>query len=199
MSNLLAMAAFSLVMSISPGPVNMITLSIGANSGIRKALPFVSGATIGFTLLLLIIGVGLGEFVLKTPYFMEIISLIGTTFICYIGYMIASSNGTLKMKDEDLPDFKHGFLLQWLNPKAWAACLAGVAIFGSSDTNSPLYTFVFIYFVICFFGIGSWALFGDKAFLFVNNPARMRYFNRTMGATLIVVALYMLFQNLISS
>ena len=193
------MAAFSLVMSISPGPVNMITLSIGANSGIRKALPFVSGATIGFTLLLLVIGIGLGEFALKTPYFMEVISLIGTAFICYIGYMIASSNGTLKMKDEDMPDFKHGFLLQWLNPKAWAACLAGVAIFGSPESNNPLYTFVSIYFVICFFGISSWTLFGDKALMFVNNPARMRYFNRTMGATLIVVALYMLYQNLSSS
>lgn len=196
MSTLFAMATFSLVMSISPGPVNMITLSIGANSGIRKALPFVSGATIGFTLLLLIIGVGLGEFAMKTPYFMEGISLIGTAFILYIGYKIASSGGTLKMEDENMPDFRHGFLLQWLNPKAWAACLAGVAIFGSSESNSSLYTFASIYFVICFFGIGSWALFGEKALMLVNNPAKMRYFNRIMGGTLIIVALYMLYQNL---
>lgn len=174
----------------------MITLSIGANSGFRKALPFVSGATVGFTLLLFLIGIGLGKFVMKSPYFLDVISVIGTIFICYIGYMIATSDGSLEMKEENLPHFKHGFLLQWLNPKAWAACLAGVAIFSSSESNTALYTFVSIYFVICFFGIGSWAVFGDKALVFVNNPERMRWFNRIMGGTLIAVALFMSFHQL---
>ena len=192
------MTAFSLVMSISPGPVNMITLSIGATSGFRKALPFVSGATIGFTLLLLIIGVGLGEFATNTPYFMDVLSVIGTGFICYIGYKIGSSDGKLKMVEENLPNFTHGFLLQWLNPKAWAACFAGVALFASSDTNGPLYTFVSIYFVICFFGIGSWAVLGDKALSLIKNPTRMRCFNQLMGGTLIVVALFMLIQQISS-
>jgi len=196
MSILLAMAAYSLVMSISPGPVNLISLSIGANSGYRKALPFVSGATIGFTLLLLLIGAGLGEFAMKFLYFMKTMSVIGALFICFIGYIIATSDGSLEMQEEGLPGFRHGFLLQWLNPKAWAACLAGVAIFGSSESNGPLYTFVAIYFSICFFGIGCWAVFGDKAFKFVKNSQRMRCFNRIMGGTLIVVALFMLFQQL---
>jgi threonine/homoserine/homoserine lactone efflux protein len=194
MSALFAMALFSLVMSISPGPVNMITLSIGANNGFRNALPFVSGATVGFTLLLFLIGIGLGELVMKGPHFLEVISVVGTVLMCCIGYKIATSDGKIAMKEESLPDFRHGFLLQWLNPKAWAACLAGVAIFSSSDSNGPLYTFFCIYFVICFFGIGSWAVFGDKALVFLNNPKRMRAFNRIMGGTLVVVALFMLLQ-----
>ena len=78
MTVFLAMAVFSFVMSISPGPVNIITLSIGANSGFRSALPFVSGATVGFTLLLLLIGIGLGESVMSAPYFIDVISVIGT-------------------------------------------------------------------------------------------------------------------------
>lgn len=196
MTIFLAMAVFSLVMSISPGPVNMITLSIGANSGFRSALPFVSGATVGFTLLLFLIGLGLGESMVSTPYLMDVISVIGTVFICYVGYKIATADGSVEIKQENLPDFKHGFLLQWLNPKAWAACLAGVALFASPDSSGPFYTFVSIYFAICFFGIGSWALFGAKALILINNPERMRYFNRTMGGMLIVVALYMLSQQI---
>lgn len=174
----------------------MITLSIGANSGFRKALPFVSGATIGFTLLLLVIGVGLGEFVTNVPYFMGVLNVIGTGFICYIGYKIGSSDANLKMMEDNLPNFTQGFLLQWLNPKAWAACFAGVALFGSSATNGPLYTFVSIYFVICFFGIGSWAVFGDKALSFIKHPSRIRCFNQLMGGTLIVVALFMFIHQL---
>lgn len=194
MSVILAMATFSLAMSISPGPVNMITLSIGANSGIRKALPFVSGATLGFTLLLLLIGIGLGEVTKSVPYLMQTLNVIGCLFICYIGYRIASSESGLERENAGLPGFSSGFLLQWLNPKAWAACFAGVAIFASSGSDSALYTFVAIYFVICFFGVGSWAVFGEKAFVFLNNSRRMQVFNRVMGGGLIVAGLFMLIQ-----
>lgn len=196
MTVLFAMIGFSLAMSISPGPVNMITLSIGANSGMRSALPFVAGATIGFTLLLYLIGMGLGESAMKNSYFMVLINILGSAFICYVGYKLATADGIVNIKKEKLPDFKHGFLLQWLNPKAWAACFAGVALFATPASNGSLYLFVAIYFVVCFFGIGAWAYFGDKALIFVNNPLRMRYFNRIMGSILILITLSMLFQQI---
>lgn len=195
MSIILAMALFSFVMSISPGPVNIITLSIGANGGIRSALPFVSGATVGFTLLLLLIGLGAGQTIMSAPYFIDVISVIGTVFLCYVGYKIATTDGNVDVKEESMPNFTHGFFLQWLNPKAWAACLAGVALFTSPESSGQLFTFVSIYFIICFFGIGSWAVFGDKALFLINNPERMRFFNRAMGGMLIVVSLFMFFKN----
>jgi threonine/homoserine/homoserine lactone efflux protein len=43
MSLLLAMFSFSLVMSISPGPVNMVIVSSGATYGVRNTFGFVSG------------------------------------------------------------------------------------------------------------------------------------------------------------
>jgi len=55
MSILIAMCIFSLTMSISPGPMNMVIVSSGANHGVRWTMPFVSGATIGFTLLLVFV------------------------------------------------------------------------------------------------------------------------------------------------
>jgi threonine/homoserine/homoserine lactone efflux protein len=58
MSPVIAMISFSLTMSISPGPVNMVIISSGASYGVRKTFSFVSGVTIGFTLLLLFIGLG---------------------------------------------------------------------------------------------------------------------------------------------
>ena len=55
MSLLLSMAAFALASSISPGPVNIVALSAGAQFGLRPAMRHVSGATLGFTLLLLLL------------------------------------------------------------------------------------------------------------------------------------------------
>ncbi|MCO1335598.1 hypothetical protein MO867_14765 [Microbulbifer sp. OS29] len=59
MSLFLAMFGFSLAMPITPGPVNMVIISSGVNHGFSRTLPFVSGATVGFTLLLSMIGFGL--------------------------------------------------------------------------------------------------------------------------------------------
>ncbi|PLO79127.1 lysine transporter LysE, partial [Klebsiella quasipneumoniae] len=49
---ILTMLMFALALSFSPGPVNMVIISSGAAHGFRKTFSFVSGATIGFTLLL---------------------------------------------------------------------------------------------------------------------------------------------------
>ena len=52
MTLIFAMCSFALSMSISPGPVNLVTLSSGINHGFLRTLPFVAGASIGFSLLL---------------------------------------------------------------------------------------------------------------------------------------------------
>ncbi len=118
MSVILAMCLFSLSMSISPGPVNLITLTTGVNHGVRKAMPFVSGATLGFTLLLLFVGLGVGLLAAENTELMQLLGYIGTGFICYMGFKIATAKPELNLAAEQHPSFVQGFLLQWLNPKA---------------------------------------------------------------------------------
>ncbi|EXV31205.1 putative membrane protein [Acinetobacter baumannii 24975_5] len=48
-----SMFLFSFAMSITPGPVNTVILSTSLNHGLKRSLPYISGATIGFTLLLI--------------------------------------------------------------------------------------------------------------------------------------------------
>lgn len=196
MSLIIAMCFFSLVMSISPGPVNLITLSIGTNNGFRKAVPFVSGATFGFTFLLFLIGIGLGEVADRIPYLMDFLSFLGVGLIGFLGYKIASSVSKIEIAEEEIPNFKQGVLLQWLNPKAWAACFAGISAFGAGESMSILLMFVAIYFTICFFGIGGWAFFGEKISTLIRTPKSVRAFNRIMGFGLIAIAIYLLYSHL---
>ncbi|WP_319802661.1 LysE family translocator [Klebsiella aerogenes] len=95
MTLILAMFLFSLTMSISPGPVNMVIISSGASYGFRRTFPFVSGATIGFTLLLIVIGFGFYASIEKYPLFFKYLNVAGSAFIIYIGYKIASSRSEL--------------------------------------------------------------------------------------------------------
>lgn len=192
MSIILAMCLFSLTMSISPGPVNFITLSTGANHGLRSAIPFVSGATIGFTLLLFLIGVGLDQLAAEYGAALDLLGYGGSLLICFMGYKIATSDPAIEVRKEGAPGFAQGFLLQWLNPKAWAACLAGVSAFDLAGAHGKLALFVGLYFVICFFGIGCWAVIGDRIHLIFRSPRSLRLFNVLMGAGLVLVALYLI-------
>ena len=88
---------------------------------------------------------------------MKTLSTSGASFIIYMAYKIYRSTASLELSNKNLPAFMDGVLLQILNPKAWAACLAGVSAFNTVGNFSELFLFITIYFVTCFVGISSWA------------------------------------------
>ena len=61
MSLIMSMAAFALATSITPGPVNVVALGSGARFGFAASQKHVAGAALGFTLLLVLFGLGLHE------------------------------------------------------------------------------------------------------------------------------------------
>jgi len=198
MSLILAMCSFALSMSISPGPVNLITLSTGINHGFIRTLPFVAGASIGFSLLLFLLGLGLSFGLEALPQFL-IMALQGggALFIAYMGYgMFRSSSKGMDNpqpnKELSPPGFAKGFLLQWLNPKAWIACISGITAFQISQSFSLLILFTTLYLVICFASISCWAALGNTLKGNLKNPKVLNNFNRMMGLCLILVASYLL-------
>lgn len=194
MSTIIAMCIYSFTMSISPGPVNMITLSSSASYGFKRSFAFVSGATIGFTLLLAAIGLGIANLVEQMHFFYQLLKYLGSGFIGYMGYKLIISDPEIELKkNEKLPLFHHGFFIQLLNPKAWIACLSGVSAFNLENSHSMLFIFVTIYFLICYPSLAAWALLGSKMQVFLKLKKNIRIFNMIMGSLLIVTAIYLIF------
>lgn len=193
-----AMALFALTMSISPGPVNLITLSTGLNHGVRSAFGFVSGATVGFTLLLFLIGLGLSVIAEKFGWVIDTLTFLGAALIVFFGYKLLTSSGDLDQTEQAKPNFWHGATLQWLNPKAWGACIAAVGLFELDQSLPKLYFFVGLYCVICFIGIGSWSVLGSQVERFLRTEKHRQIFNHTLGAMLIALAAYLLHQQFFS-
>lgn len=191
MSLIIAMCVFSLSMSISPGPVNLITLSAGANHGFKKVLPFVMGAAIGFTSLLALIGLGVVQLIVLYPNLLNGLSILGAAMICYMGYKIATSRLEFKAAETKVPSFFQGFLLQWLNPKGWIASVSGVTAFIASGSYWLLAVFCGLSLIICFFSIACWTFAGDRVQLILSSDLRVRVFNRVMGMGLFFVAIYL--------
>ncbi|WP_417787495.1 LysE family translocator [Stutzerimonas xanthomarina] len=193
MSLLLSMAAFALASSISPGPVNIVALSAGAQFGLRPAMRHVSGATIGFTLLLLLIGLGLNELLDHWPWLTESIKLAGVAFLLYMAFRLAADNGRLNAdKPAMRPTLLYGAAMQWLNPKAWLASVAGMGLFAAAGDAPSVWRFTAIYFVICYASLACWAYAGTFLQQHLNKPARVRLFNRLMAALLVASAAYLL-------
>ncbi len=199
MSLLLAMCLFAFSMSASPGPVNLVCLSAGVNYGFWRTQPYVLGATTGFVLLLIMVGLGVGEVATQSRLFMTILAYGGTLFICYMGYKIAVSTKQLKVENSSSPSFLQGFTLQWLNPKAWVAAFSGVTAFNVSIEDNSLAIFSSLYFLVCYFSIALWALAGDQINQFLAEEGRLGLFNRIMGGILVLVGLYLLFLQLTRS
>lgn len=195
-STIIAMCVFSFVMSISPGPINLIIVSAGANYGFKRTMSFVSGATIGFTLLLMFVGFGFIKIIQAYPLLFDYLSLAGSVFILYIGYkIVTSSSSQIEVKnDESIPKFYEGFLLQWLNPKAWIAAASGISMF--SSTNNHLFAFIVIYFLICYACLSVWAILGNATTMLLKFNNGLSFFNKGMGLVLIATACYLIYLQL---
>lgn len=194
-SLLFAMVTFSLSMSISPGPVNITILNSSMNYGLSRTWVFISGATIGFSLLLATVCFGLYQVIEQYPILVHVITALGTALLLWMGWKIASAKGQSIETDQpelsNAPTFMQGFLLQWLNPKAWIAAVSGTALFSASQNAFYLSLFVLIYFVVCYLSLFIWGYVGEKLAIFLNQGSRMRFFNLLMGVLLMIIAVQM--------
>ncbi|MCS6056773.1 LysE family transporter [Klebsiella variicola subsp. variicola] len=96
----------------------MVIISSGVMHGFRKTFAFVSGATLGFTLLLIFVSFGLYTVIASHPSFFKYLNVLGSIFILYQGYKIATSQPDWSLKKGNAPGFVQGVLMQWFNPKS---------------------------------------------------------------------------------
>lgn len=95
-TTLAALSAFALVSSITPGPNNMMLMASGANFGLRRTVPHALGVGIGFTAMIVLVGVGLmGLFDLFPA--LNLVLKVASVAIC------SGSRGRLPMPPRPMP------------------------------------------------------------------------------------------------
>ncbi|MFJ5300179.1 LysE family translocator [Pseudomonas sp. NPDC088368] len=194
MNLMISMAAFALAASISPGPVNVVALSSGAQFGLGASLRHVLGATVGFVVLLIFTGFGLHEMLRQYPVLTDLIRWAGMAFLIYLAWKLAMDDGRLNLdKPTHAPSFWHGAAMQWLNPKAWLAAVAGMGAFVADGEARLIGLFALIYFVVCYLSVGCWAYAGAFFGPWLRSPRRIRLFNRSMSALLAGCAVSLLY------
>ncbi|MBN7822132.1 LysE family translocator [Bowmanella yangjiangensis] len=191
---LLSMGAFALAASISPGPVNLVCLSSGTRYPVAQGLIFVTGATLGFVLLFLAIGLGLYSAMQLVAGLDNLLRWLGAVFLLYLSLQLMRDNGRLS-DDRKLsaPGFFTGALMQWLNPKAWLASASGIAAYTNGQDIWQVAVFAGLYLPICWLSLSCWVYAGAYLQRHVHRPLTMIIINRTLALLLALSTLYLLF------
>ncbi|GGB84990.1 lysine transporter LysE [Marinobacterium zhoushanense] len=188
LSVLIPMMIFALVGAITPGPVNLVATSAGARFGSLRALPHVLGATLGYTLVVYLCGVGVNDLLKRYPVVLEGFSYAGAALLLYLAWKITTASPTTHVDEgaQQAPRLIQGALLQILNPKAWLVAITGVSLFVSIHSEPDLYLLLFcaVSFLACFIGVGFWACAGQLIGRFLASSRAQLYFYRSMGLLL---------------
>ncbi len=202
MNNLQAVALFSFLSIITPGPNNLMIMASSMNFGVRKSLPHYFGIVVGFPLMLLTMGLGLNVVFERLAWFHEALLILSTIMMVYLAYRVATFSGPVKAgaHNESAPRKPLGFvaavLFQWVNPKAWFMATAAVALFppGASAPWLDALASALVMLVIALLCVGVWLLMGAKLSVWLNSPGRARAFNTTMAGSLVMFFLYSMAQ-----
>jgi len=189
----LALLVFAFVSSVTPGPNNLMLLASGVNFGFRRTIPHMLGIGVGFFILLLAVGFGLGALIETVPSFYTALKFAGGAYMLYLAWKIATSRsiGESKRSDKSKPmSFFQALAFQWVNPKAWVMAITGIATYASHDNYYTAVLLVSAAFAIVNLpSVSVWAGFGTLLRNWLSDPFRLKCFNLIM-ALLLVLSLW---------
>ncbi|NQV46335.1 MAG: LysE family translocator [Rhodospirillaceae bacterium] len=185
---LLALAAFCVVTLFTPGPNNIMLMTSGLNFGFRRALPHLFGVAVGFTVMVLGVGLGLGAVFEALPVLYTILKYGGAAYLLYLAWRIANA-GPLKTDvaaDGKPITFMQAAAFQWVNPKAWMMAVGAISAYGAVAQfpfNVALTAALFGTLGVA--SSGTWVGFGHGLQRIINNPHSLRIFNYVMALLLV--------------
>jgi threonine/homoserine/homoserine lactone efflux protein len=192
---LLAFIVFAFVTSITPGPNNLMLMTSGINFGFARTVPHMLGVAIGFTLMILLVGVGVTQVFDAIPGAYTAIRFASIAYLLYMAWTIAMTRpkpiGDGAEEGARKPfSFMQAVLFQWVNPKAWTMGLTAVSAYIPRDHPTlGLLIVSGVFGLITLPTVGSWTIMGVKMRRFLSDPAKMRAFN-IIAALVLVATLY---------
>jgi threonine/homoserine/homoserine lactone efflux protein len=197
-----ALLALATATSFTPGPNTTLSTALGANLGLRRALPFVCAVPVGWTLLLTLCAAGAGAVVLAAPLLRGGILAGGVGYLCWLAWRLARSQRLASAPSAGWQvGFVQGIGLQFLNIKAWMLALSIAAgwIAGQPDAWQRYALVVPIMMGFAFASNLAYAWMGAALREWLSGPwvdgqasgRRLVRFNRFMALALVLTAAWL--------
>ncbi|CDH33660.1 LysE family translocator [Xenorhabdus bovienii] len=185
-SLIFSLSTFLLISAITPGPNNMLLTSSGANFGFRRSLPLWVGILLGIQTILLLSAFGVGAVLLLYPTMHTVLKVLGSLYLLRLAWKTSTAHYK-RLETANLaavPIKGHqGWLLQFLNPKAW---MMGLGAVGSYSLQGDLYNHsvvvISMVMLVCNLIAGTvWTALGSLIGSLLRSRNAWFIFNITMG------------------
>lgn len=190
----IALLMLATAASFTPGPNTMLSTTLAANFGFKRALRFVLAVPVGWGLLFTLCAAGVGALVVAVPVLRQAITSGGVVYLLWLAWKLANARSLSQVNVDRLNvTFFQGVMLQFLNIKAWFLALTVVAgwLAGRPDA---LERFSQTLPVMLLFGLASnatYAAVGSLLREWLSHGVRLLWFNRVMAAMLVATAAWM--------
>ena len=107
----------------SPGPATLSLAAVGASFGVSRGRPYLSGILLGLMFAMAGAIFGVAAVFSRWPEVKFATQLLGAAYLFYVSYRIATAPVLVAGENDqiDIPGLRDGFILNILNPKAYAA------------------------------------------------------------------------------
>jgi threonine/homoserine/homoserine lactone efflux protein len=185
--DLLLLLGISLSLGFTPGPNNAVASYSAFNFGFKKTIPLIMGVGLGYTTLVILINFVLISIFKTYPMIQEIIRILGTVFLVYLAYKIATSSASNNEKKTNPVTFYDTFVFQFINPKGVMAATTLISKFVDQDNYiSTSVMVIIVCSLTAFSSITAWTLLGKFLRKFATNNSFIKRFNYVMSVLILV-------------
>jgi threonine/homoserine/homoserine lactone efflux protein len=184
---------YTFVMSITPGPNNVMLTASGANFGFRRTLPHILGIGCGFVVQLLAVCAGLAALFARWPALQSALAWVGAAYLVYLGWRMLGRHDVAAQSAGRPVSFVQAAAFQFLNPKAWVMTVTAATLFLPRELGA-LGSAAYMAGVMEGIGLPCmilWALFGSSLRGVISAPRGRVAFNTIMALALGTTAVMM--------
>ena len=184
---LLALIGFAFVTSVTPGPNNMMLLASGVNFGLRRTLPHMLGISLGHSLMVFLVGLGLAGVIEGWPPAKTVLKVVSVGYMLWLAWKIAHSAAPKPGMAAARPfSFLQAAAFQWVNPKAWAMALGAISAYAPDRSVWGVAVVALVFACVNLPSVSLWAWAGEQLRGWLARSTRLRMFNWTMAGLLVL-------------
>ncbi|ERM10577.1 LysE family translocator [Pantoea agglomerans] len=184
------------VMSITPGPNNLLLATSGVNFGMRRTLPMVFGILVGCALQTVIAGVALEVLLHWMAAIRLPLTLAGCAYLLWLSWKIFRASAPEVRSKPQPMTLLGGACFQAINPKAWLMATNVALLYSAS---SGVLTVMIGFMLLNLPCILIWAALGDRLRSHLQVAWKRQLFNSLMALSLVATTIWMLTDALLAA
>jgi threonine/homoserine/homoserine lactone efflux protein len=186
--NIIGYLIYASLMSITPGPNNLMLFSYGKAYGFNDSRNIMLGIFLGFFLMLCLAGYGIANIIMGSPTAGLVLKIVGSLWMLYLAFILRKLNVEVEPGKKVAIGFGQAFSMQFVNLKAWIMAISGASAFLPQSNNIHLNVFVY---AISFGLVGIpcmiiWLKMGDVIAKIIKSEKASQMLGYTMFSLMIV-------------